>query len=681
MDVQTEPVRRTAALEVTTQGMNTRQVVVRFEAERQALAMMDHPAIAKVNDAGATPEGRPSFATEHVKGAPLTELTMQQTNPDFLISGGDMKRKFFLIALVLMLVLPVCALAMNWPDTGQTTCYDADGKVIGCPAEGEDFYGQDAQYQGPERSYTKLDANGHGLHDSAVAWTMVRDNVTGLIWEVKTDDGSVHDMDNLYTWYDPNPETNGGYAGTQGDGTDTEDFIDALNAESFGGFSDWRLPTIDELASLVHADRHEPAIDEAYFPNTVDFGYWSSTTLDDDDGLYAWAVLGWGGVGSTLKSGSLHVRAVRGGHEDSQALIDNGDGTVTDSETGLMWQQLSADAGTMTWQEALAYCEELSLAGYTDWRLPNLNELISIVDFSASRPSIDVDAFPDTVDDWYHSSTTGVAVPSSAWSVDFTFGGSNYSSISPKSFRKHVRAVRGGPGTPIYIPAAAHTPGLGDTNWRTDLQIKPRGAQPATVRIDLLERDRDNSSPTSVTVTVDPGVSVRSEDVLSGLFGFTGSAALRITATSGDVMVTSRTFNDDASGTYGQYIPGSEDSEAFGEGEHAALIQLSMSVDPEQGYRSNVGFLNVTGRSIDIEVSLYRSTGVHLGTLDYVLLPYEYDQVTNIFDAVSTANVEDGYALVRTTTSGGEFFTYASVVDNRSGDAIYIPGQQDQAVQ
>ena len=59
---------------------------------------------------------------------------------------------------------------------------------------------------------------------------MVRDNVTGLFWEVKTDDGSIHDKDNTYTWYDSNPATNGGNAGTAGEGTDTEDFIEALNS-------------------------------------------------------------------------------------------------------------------------------------------------------------------------------------------------------------------------------------------------------------------------------------------------------------------------------------------------------------------------------------------------------------------------------------------------------------------
>ncbi|MCZ6506637.1 MAG: serine/threonine-protein kinase, partial [Acidobacteria bacterium] len=74
---QTEPVRRRVALKVIKQGMDTKQVVARFEAEKQALAMMDHPAIAKVYYAGATPRGRPYFAMEHVKGVPITEYCDQ----------------------------------------------------------------------------------------------------------------------------------------------------------------------------------------------------------------------------------------------------------------------------------------------------------------------------------------------------------------------------------------------------------------------------------------------------------------------------------------------------------------------------------------------------------------------------------------------------------------------------
>src|SRR5579863_4892985 len=70
---QTEPVRRPVALKLIKVGMDTREVVARFESERQALAMMDHPAIAKVFDAGSTPQGRPYFAMEYVTGVPITD--------------------------------------------------------------------------------------------------------------------------------------------------------------------------------------------------------------------------------------------------------------------------------------------------------------------------------------------------------------------------------------------------------------------------------------------------------------------------------------------------------------------------------------------------------------------------------------------------------------------------------
>src|SRR5262249_28641444 len=77
MAEQTEPVRRKVALKVLKPGMDTRQVVARFEVERQALAIMDHPNIAKVFDGGATPSGRPYFVMELVKGVPITDFCDQ----------------------------------------------------------------------------------------------------------------------------------------------------------------------------------------------------------------------------------------------------------------------------------------------------------------------------------------------------------------------------------------------------------------------------------------------------------------------------------------------------------------------------------------------------------------------------------------------------------------------------
>ena len=92
MAEQTEPVRRKVALKIIKPGMDTRQVVARFEAERQALAIMDHPNIAKVFDGGATPSGRPYFVMELVKGVPITEFC-DQNHLTAAAAAGAVRRR------------------------------------------------------------------------------------------------------------------------------------------------------------------------------------------------------------------------------------------------------------------------------------------------------------------------------------------------------------------------------------------------------------------------------------------------------------------------------------------------------------------------------------------------------------------------------------------------------------
>jgi len=144
--------------------------------------------------------------------------------------------------------------------------------------------------------YTKLDAQGNALSDSASSWSMVKDNVTGLIWEIKTNDGSIHDKKNMYNWDDAQSI-----------------FIATLNAEKFGGFSDWRRPTIRELLSVVDFTQHDPAINTAYFPNTMSSYYWSLTPLALSPHL-AWCVyFNYGNWSYYDRSNRYYVRAVRGG--------------------------------------------------------------------------------------------------------------------------------------------------------------------------------------------------------------------------------------------------------------------------------------------------------------------------------------------------------------------------------
>lgn len=120
-------------------------------------------------------------------------------------------------------------------------------------------------------------------------------------------------------------------------------------------------------------------------------------------------------------------------------FTDNGDGTVTVAHTGLMWQQ--GEAGSMNWEDAFTYCEALSLAGYTDWRLPNIEELKSITDDSFYMPAIDPKYFPEAQSSFYWSSTTDPSSASDALYVVFS-DGLSFSYF--KSGTCYVRCVRGG---------------------------------------------------------------------------------------------------------------------------------------------------------------------------------------------------------------------------------------------
>ncbi|MBF0121610.1 MAG: DUF1566 domain-containing protein [Desulfobacterales bacterium] len=108
----------------------------------------------------------------------------------------------------------------------------------------------------------------------------------------------------------------------------------------------------------------------------------------------------------------------------TQRFIDNGDGTVTDNKTGMMWQ-LNPPNTRFTWQEALNYAENLELAGYNDWRMPNIVELESLVDTTKNSPAtssgIALQSFY-----YYWTSTTSAYASSSAWYIDFTSGRTDF---------------------------------------------------------------------------------------------------------------------------------------------------------------------------------------------------------------------------------------------------------------
>jgi hypothetical protein len=270
------------------------------------------------------------------------------------------------------------------PDTGQTVSYTTT-------------FGEDADYTINPPSYAD---NGDGT---------IIDNHTGLVWQ-KQDDGITR------TW-------------------------DAANAYC-GGLSlagtGWRLPTRMELLTLRDWGGAYPAIDTTYFPNTWPSFYWSSTSYLDSPA--AWGVYFSDNSPSFAdRTYTKSARCVRG-EQGPRGFTDNNNGTVTDNATTLMWQK-SDDGTARTWEQSLSYCEGLTLAGFTDWRLPNIKELSSIADNTKYGPAIDTVFFPNTQSSFnslYWTSTSSF-ISTNAWVVNFYDGDGRDVN---KTYSYYVRCVR-----------------------------------------------------------------------------------------------------------------------------------------------------------------------------------------------------------------------------------------------
>lgn len=273
---------------------------------------------------------------------------------------------------------------LTLPHTGQTTCYDADGATIACAGTG-----QDGEFSSvTPLSYTD---NGNGT---------VTDNVTGLIWQ-QADDGSARD------W------------------ADAATYCESL---VLGGSNNWRLPTRRELIHIVDYGTYNGAIDGVFDVQWL-HSYWSASSdgMNTDN---AWIQdFGYGFNVSTNKTSVRRVLCVQGTSQPEPVFVDNGDGTLTDNTTGLIWQQ-TAFEDTLSWEGALDYCNGLDFAGNSDWRLPNIKELESIADVSRFDPAY-YSAFADTEPIATWSATTYADSATYAWLLDFYFA-------TPTQIRKNI---------------------------------------------------------------------------------------------------------------------------------------------------------------------------------------------------------------------------------------------------
>lgn len=230
----------------------------------------------------------------------------------------------------------------------------------------------------------------------------------------------------------------------------------------------------------------------------------------------------------------------------------------------------------------------------------------------------------------------------------------------------------------LYIPAAAHTAGANDTVWRSDVDLDNKSAAAATVEIALLVKDQGNPDPVRVSQSVPAGQTVRLGDVLGGTPFNTSNAALGIRVTSGTVCLNSRFYNtaSECGGTYGMYVDGADDA-ALLCGESGAVRGLfhhvSHSTAADSGFRTNIGFVNASAFNVQVVIRAYGDAGEYLGAMSHVLQPWEHRQFTKIHETLGTPAVSHGYITVEVVTAGGRVHAYAMLIDNVSGDPIYMP--------
>ena len=298
--------------------------------------------------------------------------------------------------------------------TGQNKCYNASSSIT-CPAspsgteDGYNFYGQDAQFTG------KCTAQSFTASSNVIV-----DNNTGLTWE-KSPSSSTYTWDNRAT------------------------HCNELNTSNYAGKSNWRVPNMLEILTIADNSRYNPAINMSIFPDMpADVYLWLSGQYSSDQGHRFGTYNGYAGYNS--KTSTYKVLCVSGSEltaaiSSDFATSSNGK-TVTDNRTGLMWQKEYVTG--KTWRQALAYCQNLNAEGYggysSGWRLPNKNELASLLD--PGKSSAPYSNFPDMPSNWFWSSSTSVYDTYNAWGVGFDYGNVSSSYDDGKICSYNVRCVR-----------------------------------------------------------------------------------------------------------------------------------------------------------------------------------------------------------------------------------------------
>ncbi len=373
--------------------------------------------------------------------------------------------------------------AIKLPKTGQTTCYDSSGNEVSCANTGQDG---DLQ-KGIAWPNPRFTAN---------ADKSITDNLSGLAW---APDG------NLIATRDPHWEKQSTVFAGAVTWQNALDYVAKLNAENYLGHNDWRMPNLNEMRSLINYVQPDTAawLNSQGFSN-AQFGdyYWTSSTAFAASAARAWVVdMGHGNMNYFDKIKAHHVWPVRtvsgaavklaktgqtacadstgnviacaktgqdgdlqqGVASSNPRFTTNADTSIIDNNlTGLVWapngnlmskrdpgwqKEVKTFDGAVSWQQALDYVAKLNAEkylGHNDWRLPNIEELESLLNKSQSDTAawLNSQGFINVQPgDFYWSSTSYSNDPAKAWAVDMTYGNMKYLNKPNSNF---VWPVRGG---------------------------------------------------------------------------------------------------------------------------------------------------------------------------------------------------------------------------------------------
>ena len=258
--------------------------------------------------------------------------------------------------------------------TGQTKCYDNE-KEIPCPDFGEEFFGQDANYA--RLGYCIPQS--FSIDNSVENEPVVIDNNLGLMWQQK-----IPPVEELYA----------------------EDALSYCENLVYGGYDDWRLPSMENFMTIADYGRYDPALDTEYFPDNGSF--WTSTmedifivsgpwfyteydyTIFDFTEPSTYVVkyyFDWSDYSKTETPYSFNIRCVRG----DEAAVSEHHFIPENFKNNIVWNKnnnliFTKTNEEQTWKEALKYCSELNYAGISDWRLPNIKE-VTLYSLSEARTS------------------------------------------------------------------------------------------------------------------------------------------------------------------------------------------------------------------------------------------------------------------------------------------------------